>query len=36
MPHDPARVTDVRAWLAKAARDIAAAEYELTARPLLS
>lgn len=33
MPHDPALVAEVRAWLSKAAKDFAAAEYELLADP---
>ncbi len=31
MPHDPARVAEVRAWLSKACRDLETAEYELRA-----
>jgi len=27
MPHDPALLAEVRAWLTKAAKDLAAAEY---------
>jgi HEPN domain-containing protein len=33
MPHDPALIGEVRAWLSKAAKDLAAAEYELKAEP---
>ncbi len=33
MPHDPVRVADTRAWLKKAALDLAAGAYELTADP---
>ena len=33
MPHDPALVAETRAWLAKAARDLGAAVYELKAEP---
>lgn len=33
MPHDPARVAEVRAWLARAAEDLRAADHELTAIP---
>jgi len=33
MPHDPARLTDTRAWLAKAKTDLDAAAFELTAVP---
>ena len=33
MPHDPALLAEVRAWLTKAAKDLAAAEYELRADP---
>ena len=33
MPHDPALVAEVRAWLSKAAKDLATAEYELRADP---
>ena len=33
MPHDPARVAEVRAWLARAAEDLRAADHELTANP---
>ena len=33
MPHDPALVAEVRAWLSKAGRDLATAEYELQANP---
>ena len=36
MPHDPARVAETRAWLAKAAEDLRAAEFERTATPPLS
>jgi len=33
MPHDPALVAEVRAWLTKAGKDLATAEYELRADP---
>src|SRR3990170_864631 len=33
MPHDPARVADTRAWLARAAADLGAGAHELTAVP---
>jgi HEPN domain-containing protein len=33
MPHDPALVIEVRAWLLKAQKDLATAEYELRADP---
>ncbi len=33
MPYDPARLTDTRAWLAKAKMDLDAAAFELTAVP---
>lgn len=33
MPHDPALIAEVRGWLSKAAKDLAAAEYELQADP---
>lgn len=33
MPHDPIRVADTRAWLAKAETDLRAAAHELTAAP---
>ena len=36
MPHDPALVAEVRAWLSKAAKDVAAATYELQADPPFS
>ncbi|MEJ5370207.1 MAG: HEPN domain-containing protein [Bryobacteraceae bacterium] len=36
MPHDPARVAEVRAWLLKARRDLETAEYELRADPPFS
>jgi HEPN domain-containing protein len=36
MPHDPALVTEVRGWLSKASKDLAAAEYELKADPPFS
>ena len=29
MPHDPSLVAEVRAWLSKGGKDLAAAEYEL-------
>ena len=33
MPHDPVRVADTRAWLAKAALDLRSAEVDLAAHP---
>lgn len=33
MPHDPIRLADTRAWLAKADMDLKAAAHELTAAP---
>jgi len=33
MPHDPARVAEVKAWLVRAAEDLRAADHELTASP---
>lgn len=33
MPHDPARLADTKAWMAKAAADLAAGTHELTAVP---
>jgi HEPN domain-containing protein len=36
MPHDPALVAEVRAWLSKASKDLAAAVYELQADPPFS
>jgi hypothetical protein len=33
MPHDPELLAEVRAWLKKAAKDLAAAEYESRADP---
>jgi HEPN domain-containing protein len=36
MPHDPALVAEVRGWLSKAGRDLAAAQYELQAVPPFS
>lgn len=36
MPHDPARVAEVRAWLAKARKDFDTADYELQAEPPFS
>jgi HEPN domain-containing protein len=33
MPDDPALVAEVRAWLSKGGKDLAAAEYELQADP---
>src|SRR5713226_8435516 len=33
MPHDPALIAEVRAWLLKAAKDLAAADYEMLASP---
>ena len=36
MPHDPALVAEVRGWLSKAAKDLAAAGYELQAVPPFS
>jgi uncharacterized protein (DUF2342 family) len=35
MSPDPARVADVRAWLAKAAEDLRAAAHDLRAAPPL-
>lgn len=35
MPHDPELVSETRAWLVKAAQDLAAADHELTASPPL-
>jgi hypothetical protein len=35
MPLDPARVAEIRAWLEKAAEDLRAAEFEMTANPPL-
>jgi HEPN domain-containing protein len=32
-PHDPELVTETRAWLIRAERDLAAAAHELTAQP---
>jgi HEPN domain-containing protein len=36
MQHDPQRVADAKAWLAKAAADLRAAELERTAKPPLT
>jgi len=36
MPHDPALVAEVRAWLSKASKDLGAAQYELLADPPFS
>jgi hypothetical protein len=36
MPHDPARVAEVRAWLVKARKDLETAHYELRADPPFS
>jgi HEPN domain-containing protein len=36
MPHDPALVAEVHAWLSKAGKDLGAAEYELQADPPFS
>jgi hypothetical protein len=36
MPHDPAPVAEVRGWLSKASKDLAAAQYELRADPPFS
>lgn len=33
MPHDPARVAETRAWLAKAGQDLQVAEHELSVNP---
>ncbi|MGA3024305.1 MAG: HEPN domain-containing protein [Bryobacteraceae bacterium] len=33
MPHDPALIGEVRSWLSKAGKDLAAAEYESRADP---
>ena len=33
MPHDPVLIAEVRAWLSKAGKDLATAEYELRADP---
>jgi len=33
MPHDPALLAEVRAWVSKAGKDLATAEYELQADP---
>lgn len=33
MRHDPARVREAKAWLAKAAQDLRVAEHELTVEP---
>jgi HEPN domain-containing protein len=35
MPHDPARVSDTRAWLSRAATDLRAAAIDLAADPPL-
>jgi hypothetical protein len=36
MPHDPARVAEVRGWLQKAAEDLRAGRYGMTAAPPLA
>lgn len=36
MPHDPIRLADVTAWLARAHTDLRAAAHELTAPPPLT
>lgn len=36
MPHDPARLADTKAWMTKAAADLGAGAYELTAVPPFS
>lgn len=36
MPHDPQREADARGWLAKAAQDLRAAEFERAAEPPLA
>ena len=36
MPPDPALIAEVRAWLSKAGKDLAAADYELQADPPFS
>jgi HEPN domain-containing protein len=36
MPHDPARVEETKGWFAKAAEDLRAAAFELTASPPLT
>ena len=36
MQHDPARVAETREWLVKARLDLAAAEFEFTAKPPLT
>ena len=36
MPHDPARIGETRPWISKAAEDLRAAEFELTAEPPLA
>jgi HEPN domain-containing protein len=36
MPHDPARVEETKGWFAKAAEDLRAATFELTASPPLT
>jgi len=33
MPHDPALIAEARAWLSKAGKDLAAAQWELQADP---
>jgi HEPN domain-containing protein len=33
MPHDPARISDTKAWLEKADKDCKVAAFELTAEP---
>ena len=36
MPHDPERIAEVRSWFSKAAEDLRAATFELTAEPPLT
>ena len=36
MPHDPAKIEDARAWLAKSRIDLLAAEHDCTAEPPLT
>lgn len=36
MPHDPERVAEARSWCRKAAEDLRAGDFELTARPPLT
>lgn len=35
MPHDPARIAEVRGWIGRALEDLRAATHELTAVPPL-